>query len=113
MDKELDTFDMKEYVKRHYDVANYVNRHIVPSVHYRGSNRPIREKQPILCPFHDESVASFYYYAKTNRFYCFGCGGKGGDVIDLHMLWSARLGRKISFKQAVVELYCELKNRGR
>ena len=113
MERELDTFNMKEYVKANCDVADYVNKHIVPSVHYRGSNRPIKEKQPILCPFHDEKKPSFFYYAKTNRFYCFGCGGKGGDVIDLHMLWSARLGRKISFKQAVVELYYELQTRGR
>ena len=113
MDRELETFDMKRYVKMNYDVAAYVNKHIIQNVRYRGSNRPIKEKQPILCPFHDESVASFYYYSKTNRFYCFGCGGKGGDVIDLHMLWSARLGRKISFKQAVVELNSELQTRGR
>ena len=113
MDRELETFDMQQYVKMNYDVADYVNKHINPNVRYRGSNRPIKEKQPILCPFHDETKPSFFYYAKTNRFYCFGCGGKGGDVIDLHMLWSARLGRKIGFKQAVVELYYELQTGSR
>ena len=113
MERELDTFNMKEYVKANCDVADYVNKHIIPSVHYRGSNRPIREKQPILCPFHDETKPSFFYYAKTNRFYCFGCGGKGGDVIDLHRYWSFKCGRKISFKQAVVELYYELQTGGR
>ena len=39
VDRELETFDMKQYVKMNYDVADYANRHIVPSVHYRGSNR--------------------------------------------------------------------------
>ena len=60
VDRELETFDMKQYVKMNYDVADYVNKHIVPSVHYRGSNRPIKEKQPKLCPFHDETKPSFF-----------------------------------------------------
>ena len=42
-----------------------------------------------------------------------GDGGKGGDVIDLHRYWSFKCGRKISFKQAVVELYYELQTGGR
>ena len=113
MDRESDTFVMKDYVKKNYDVADYVNTHIVQNVHYRGSNREINKKNPILCPFHEETKASFYYYDTSNRFYCFGCGGKGGDVIDLHMKWSEKLGRKISFKQAVVELYYELQTGGR
>ena len=38
---------------------------------------------------------------------------KGGDVIDLHKYWSHKNGRKIDFKQAVVELYSELQTGGR
>ena len=116
MDRELDAFDMKKYVKANCDVADYVNKHIVPSVHYRGSNRPIKEKQPILCPFHADTKPSFYYHYdekyKKEKFKCFGCG-LGGDVIDLHRFWSFKCGRKISFKQAVVELYNELQHGGR
>ena len=34
-----------------------------------------------VCPFHEETEASFTVYADTQRFYCFGCG-PGGDVLD-------------------------------
>ncbi len=34
-----------------------------------------------VCPFHEETEASFTVYADTQRFYCFGCG-LGGDVLD-------------------------------
>ena len=103
----MDTFNMKDTVKAQYSVLNYVNKHIVPSIRYKGSNRTLKEKSPIICPFHEERNPSFYYHAEKNRFKCFGCD-IGGDVIDLHRYWSAKNGRYINFKQAVVELYCEL-----
>ncbi len=34
-----------------------------------------------LCPFHEETDASFTVYADTQKWYCFGCG-LGGDVLD-------------------------------
>lgn len=34
------------------------------------------------CPLHGEKTASFKYYAKDNKWHCFGCN-TGGDVIDL------------------------------
>ena len=34
-----------------------------------------------VCPFHEETEASFTVYADTQRWYCFGCG-LGGDVLD-------------------------------
>ena len=34
-----------------------------------------------VCPFHEETEASFTVYADTQWFYCFGCG-LGGDVLD-------------------------------
>jgi hypothetical protein len=48
-----------------------------------------------LCPFHNEKHASFYIYAETNTFCCFGCQEKG-DVIKLTMYLYG-----ISFKEAV------------
>lgn len=103
----MTVWSMKDRVKENYSVLKYVNKHIVPCVHYKGSNRPLKESSPIICPFHSETEPSFYYHAQKNRFKCFGCG-VGGDVIDLHIYWSAKNGRKIDFKQAVTELYDEL-----
>ncbi len=37
-----------------------------------------------LCPFHNEKTASFTVFARSDSFYCFGCGA-GGDVITFVM----------------------------
>jgi len=37
-----------------------------------------------LCPFHDDHHASLHFSVRSNTFYCFVCGAKGG-VIDLVM----------------------------
>ena len=112
----MSDFDMKQCVCEKYSVGEYVNRKIIPSVRYTGTNRPITMTKPIVCPFHADTKPSFYYHydEKYNKekFKCFGCG-LGGDVIDLHRFWSFKCGRKISFKQAVVELYDELQHWGR
>ncbi len=39
-----------------------------------------------LCPLHAEKTASFYIYAETQRFHCYGACGRGGDVIELGRL---------------------------
>ena len=112
----MSDFDMKQYVCEKYSVGEYVNRKIIPSVRYTGTNRPITMTKPIICPFHADTKPSFYYHYdekyRKEKFKCFGCG-LGGDVIDLHRFWSFKCGRKISFKQAVVELYYELQTGGR
>lgn len=112
----MSDFDMKKYVCEKYSVGEYVNRKIIPSVHYTGTNRAITMTKPIICPFHADTKPSFYYHYdekyKKEKFKCFGCG-LGGDVIDLHRFWSFKCGRKISFKQAVVELYYELQTGSR
>lgn len=112
----MSDFDMKQYVCEKYSVGEYVNRKIIPSVRYTGTNRPITMTKPIICPFHADTKPSFYYHYdekyKKEKFKCFGCV-IGGDVIDLHRFWSFKCGRKISFKQAVVELYYELQTGGR
>lgn len=112
----MSDFDMKKYVCEKYSVGEYVNSKIIPSVHYTGTNRVITMTKPIICPFHADTKPSFYYHYdekyKKEKFKCFGCG-LGGDVIDLHRFWSFKCGRKISFKQAVVELYYELQTGSR
>ena len=35
-----------------------------------------------LCPLHNEKHPSFFFYLKSNSFYCYGCG-VGGNVINL------------------------------
>jgi len=55
-----------------------------------------------LCPFHQERTPSFYIYADTNRFYCFGCQ-ESGDVLDLHR----RCGHFGTLWEAVVALAVE------
>ena len=102
--------NLKETVKENYNICDYVNNHIIPNRAYRGSNRPLKKKSPILCPFHKETQPSFYYHADKNRFNCFGCG-ISGDVIDLHRFWMQRLGRNVGFYEAVTELYTELKTK--
>ena len=86
--------NLKETVKENYNICDYVNNHIIPNRAYRGSNRPLKKKSPILCPFHKETQPSFYYH-----------------VIDLHRFWMQRLGRNVGFYEAVTELYTELKTK--
>ena len=35
------------------------------------------------CPMHDEKTASFYVYADSQRWRCYGACASGGDVVDL------------------------------
>lgn len=102
--------NVKENVKQNYNVCDYVNRHIVPNSAYHGSNRPLKKNSPILCPFHSETQPSFYYYAEKNRFKCFGCG-ISGDVIDLHRFWMQKLGKSVSFYNAVIQLNEEMEKK--
>jgi DNA primase len=36
------------------------------------------------CPFHKERTASFKVNLESGRYWCFGCGEKGADVIAFH-----------------------------
>ncbi len=49
-----------------------------------------------LCPLHNEKHPSFYIYPETNRWWCYGGCGQGGDVINL-----VELLHNYSFKEAV------------
>lgn len=35
------------------------------------------------CPLHEERTASFHVYLDSQRWWCFGACGEGGDVVDL------------------------------
>jgi putative DNA primase/helicase len=56
-------------------------------------------KSLILCPFHHEKTASLSPDLATGRFYCFGCGVSGGDIVDFHQ----RL-HGFTFLQAITDL---------
>ena len=64
------------------------------------------EGKPVVkCPIHGEDTPSLRYYEETNTFYCFGCRA-GGDVINLHRLYSqVATGTLPDFDQAVTFLY--------
>ena len=42
------------------------------------------------CPLHDEKSASFYVYADSQRWCCYGACASGGDVIELLQRLAAR-----------------------
>ena len=35
------------------------------------------------CPLHEERTPSFYVYADTQRWHCYGACASGGDLVDL------------------------------
>lgn len=51
-----------------------------------------------LCPFHPEDTPSFYVFAETNTYHCFGCGAHG-DAINF-----VKEYEKVSYVQAVKKL---------
>jgi hypothetical protein len=57
-----------------------------------------------LCPFHNDSLASFSVNREENYWHCFaGCGA--GSIIDFYMLWQQQVeGRPADFKTAVKDL---------
>lgn len=52
---------------------------IFRKVHYMGNSK-IR----VHCCFHDDSTPSLLINTVTGSFFCFGCGAKGGDLIDFY-----------------------------
>ncbi len=62
-------------------------------------NQPLRKSGKALvglCPLHNEKHPSFYVYPETNRWWCYGGCGQGGDVINF-----IKLLQGYSFKEAV------------
>jgi hypothetical protein len=53
----------------------------VASRHTRLSGNGDRLKGP--CPLHQERSPSFYVFRESQKWWCYGACGEGGDVIDL------------------------------
>jgi hypothetical protein len=63
-------------------------------------SRPSRGWAKANCPFHEsKSKQSFSVNLDTGGFNCFGCGARGGDVLDF-----VRLRDKLDFKTAAKQL---------
>lgn len=72
-----------------------IKRAIEPFEFYRREIEgapPLKENgkgwsQNFACPFHQDANGSFAVSSKTGAFHCFGCGIKGGSVIDFTMAY--------------------------
>ena len=58
-----------------------------------------RKKAHVLCCFHPEKTGSLEINLTKGSFYCYGCGAKGGDVVNFHMLKTG-----LSFVEAAKDL---------
>ena len=86
-----------ERLKQRLPLLQYLNRH-----HWRGHRVGTGPEFVGLCPFHEETHASFYINAEKNLFYCHGCG-RGGDLIRF-----VELSRHLSFRDSIAYLGEEL-----
>lgn len=53
----------------------------------------------VNCIFHEEKTPSLHLNTKFGGFKCFGCGIKGGDIIEFH-----KKRYNLTFKQCIKEL---------
>lgn len=94
-------------VKEKVTVPDYFYNVIIPQMpsYYSDYTVDFEGKPVVKCPIHGEDTPSLRYYEETNTFYCFGCRA-GGDVINLHRLYSqVATGTMPDFDQAVMFLY--------
>lgn len=101
------TKEMVEDVKTKISVPQYFYNVILPNMadYYSDYTVDFDLKPTCKCCLHDEDTPSFRYYPETNTWSCFGCK-KGGDVINLHRLFTEKIsGRKPLFDEAVNTLY--------
>lgn len=69
---------------------------------YKSLRQSGRGELWFLCPFHQESTASFHIRLKEQDFKCFGCG-KGGDVIDLEMAATGETNARVAAERILAE----------
>ena len=74
------------------DPLDYYRRHL-HALRIAGHQASAR------CPFHEDKNPSLSVNLVDGRFYCFGCGAKGGDVLDFH-----RRFHDMGFVEAVKDL---------
>ena len=86
-----------ERLKQRVPLLEYLNRH-----HWKGHRVSTGPEFVGLCPFHEETHASFYVNAQKNLFYCHDCG-RGGDIIRF-----VELSQHLAFRQSVAYLAEEL-----
>lgn len=84
-------------------IPSYFDKVIIPAMgdYYSDYTVDFEGRPVVKCPIHFEDTPSMRWYSETNTFYCFGCGA-GGDVINLHRLFTeVNTGTKPSFDEAV------------
>jgi DNA primase len=80
-------------LKRQIALPDYLQAH-----DWRPTRQLSRGRIMGLCPLHEDHKPSFLVDARSNLFYCYGCG-RGGDVIRF-----AELYHQVKFQQALALL---------
>ena len=98
--------NMIDQVKK-IPIPSYVYNIVIPQMagYYNDYTVDFDSDPRCKCCLHDENTPSMRWYEETNTFFCWGCR-KGGDIIKLHMEFTARMiGTMPSFKESVNFLY--------
>lgn len=94
--------EYENYVTHKITLRRYINEQLVP---LSGGKQLLDDSTGhIICPFHNETNASFTYWSSTDTCYCFGCGA-AGDLLAIHRRRVLQFGnRRINRLQAAHEL---------
>lgn len=83
-------------------IVEYYNRFAVPLANKFYALSPGRKAG--LCPFHDETDASFHFWEENKMYHCFGCG-RSGNIVKMHQEFEwIHHQRGIDKQQAMREL---------